>query len=162
MSIFVVKSPIGKYKDENIYNDIVNYITQPKKVKSGYVQLRGISSVKTAAVEMEATAKQFGKDKGTRIRHSVLSFDSTEKIALSEADRVAGKLIDFYSKQGYQIMSAVHEDKEFPHIHMVMNTVNTTDGHKYEGKKKDYYQFQSYAKRVLKSYGVKFRAQKSS
>lgn len=162
MAIYKVVSPKGKYKDKNVYEDAIAYVVNPHKAKSKQICLQGLSSVELAASEMSELARHFGKERGTRIRHSVLSFEKGEDLSPYEAGKIAVKLAEYYAQQGYQVLTAVHEDKPTVHIHMLMNTVNLWDGHKYEGKKKDYYKFQNYMKTVLKRIGIKLYVQKST
>ena len=86
---------------------------------------------------------KFGKDKGKRVRHSVLSFDERENVTPEQANEYAQAIIQHYSPE-YQIAYAVHTNTSNVHIHMVMNQVSYLDGHRYEGKKKDYYAFKKY------------------
>lgn len=44
---------------------------------------------------------------------------------------------------------AVHTNTDDLHIHFVMNQTAFTDGHKYNGKKLDYYQFLNYMSSVM-------------
>lgn len=154
MSFFKVISPKDRYKDGNAYFDLTHYITDPFKAQSSFIVLSGVSSIRSAAKEMEALARRFSKDKGTRVRHMVLSFDPSENISPFEAYRIAAEIVDYYSLD-YQIIAAVHEDSDSVHIHMVMNTVHKFTGYKYGGKRKDYHQFITHIKSVLRPYGCK-------
>ena len=111
--------------------------------KAAYIGGAGISSAQTAAEEMQADAVKFGKDKGKRVRHSVLSFDEREHVTAVQANKYAQEIIQHYSSE-YQIAYAVHTNTDNVHIHMIMNQVSYLDGHRYEGKKKDYYDFKKH------------------
>ena len=128
----------GKYFDETSYRDVTNYIFNP--CSAVYIGGAGITSTETAAKEMKETAIKFGKDKGKHLRHSVLSFDNREGVSPEQADEYAKKIIDYYAPQ-YQITYAVHNSTDNVHIHFVMNQISYVDGHRYRGKKKDYYDF---------------------
>lgn len=54
----------------------------------------------------------------------------------------------------YQIVAAVHEDREHLHIHFGMNTTSYCDGSKYHGTKKDYYDFIRYMDDLTAPYGI--------
>lgn len=110
----------------------------------------------SAAGEMEKLAQDYGKTKGTRIRHSILRFHSSEEINSFDAHEIASELIKYYEGD-YQILATVHEDTPELHIHIVMNTVRKWDGRKYEGKKDDYYRFIKHMKSALRPYGVKIK-----
>lgn len=135
----------GKYFDDKAYNDIIQYIIKP--TKAAYVGGTGVTSVHVAAQEMQAVAHWFGKDKGKHIRHSILMFSKTECITPEEADYYAQQIIQFYAPK-FQVVYGVHVDTDDLHIHFAMNQISYVDGHRYEGKKKDYYDFMKYMRRV--------------
>lgn len=134
-----------KYFDENAYHDVSNYICNP--AKAAYVGGAGVSSLETAGAEMEQVAIKFGKNSGKRLRHSTLSFESEENVSPEKANEYAQKIIQYYATE-YQIAYAVHTNTENVHIHMVMNQISHVDGHRYQGKKKDYYDFKRYMGKV--------------
>lgn len=135
----------GKFFDNHAYQDAIYYIFNPDK--ASYIGGAGISSMSTAAEEMQKTAIDFGKDCGKRLRHSVLSFDENEHISPEQANEFADKIIQHYASQ-YQIVYSVHTNTNNPHIHFVMNQISFIDGHRYAGKKQDYYAFRRYMKQV--------------
>lgn len=135
----------GKFFDENAYHDANAYIFNHKKAV--YIGGAGITSAETAAEEMQQVARYFGKDKGKRVRHSVLSFAEKENVTAEQADRFAKEIIQFYAPE-FQITYAVHENTDDTHIHFLMNQISHQDGHRYEGKKKDYYGFMEHIKSV--------------
>lgn len=135
----------GKFFDEKSYRDAINYISRNNTAR--YVGGANVTSVENAAAEMKETAASFHKDSGKRIRHSVLSYDNDEHVTPEMADQFAKKIIQHYAPE-YQIVYAVHEDTDHVHTHFVMNQVSYQDGHRYAGKKKDYYDFQREIKRV--------------
>lgn len=135
----------GKYFDENAYHDLNAYIFNPEK--AAFVGGAGVTSVETAAEEMQQVARTFGKDKGKRVRHSVLSFSEKEKVTPEQADSFAKEIIQFYAPE-FQITYAVHENTDDTHVHLLMNQISYQDGHRYEGKKKDYYDFMKHIKSV--------------
>lgn len=135
----------GKYFDDRVYNDTINYVFDPDS--AAYIGGAGIQSLPLAAEEMRRTAVSFGKDKGKRVRHSVLSFDESESVTPEQANGYAREIIQHYAPE-YQIVFAVHTNTDNVHVHFVMNQVAHTDGHRYEGKKKDFYDFRRHMARV--------------
>lgn len=134
-----------KYFDENSYHNVINYVTRDNTV--AYTGGENVTSVETAASEMKATAALFHKDSGKRLRHSVLSYAGNEHVTPEMADKFAKEIIQHYAPE-YQIVYAVHEDTDHVHTHFVMNQVSYQDGHRYAGKKKDYYDFQRQIRHV--------------
>ena len=134
-----------KFFDDNSYNDCINYIFNPQK--AAYIGGCNISSAQTAAAEMEQTAIAFGKNSGKHVRHSIVSFDRQEHITPEQANDYAQRIVQHYSPE-YQIVYAIHTNTDEVHIHLVMNQISYLDGHRYGGKKKDYYDFMQHIRRV--------------
>ena len=139
-----------KYFDQDAYTNTVGYIFRPDHAK--YIGGANIFNLSNAAAEMQAVAIKFNKDSGKRVRHSVLSFSLREMqwITPELADSYAKSTIAFYADE-YQIVYAVHTNTENLHIHFVMNQISFVDGHRYAGKKKDYYDFQNYMYRIFQT-----------
>lgn len=106
--------------------------------KAVYTGFCNLASVDSAPEEMEQTAISFGKNKGKRIRHSELSFSKEEHVTPELANQYAHGIIQHYAPE-YQVVYAVHNNTDHLHIHFVMNQVSYVDGHRYQGKKKDYH-----------------------
>lgn len=134
-----------KFFDDRAYFDAIHYIFNPEKAR--FIGGAGVSSPDTAAEEMQNVAIKFGKNKGKRIRHSILSFEKEEHVTPERAKDYADQMIQHYASE-YQIVYAVHENTENLHIHFVMSQISYIDGHRYAGKKKDYYDFQRHMKAV--------------
>lgn len=147
MATYIV-SGIGQHKkffDSNSYRDANAYIFTPEK--AAYIGGANITSSETAAAEMQKVAVAFGKDKGKRLRHSILSFHQSENVTPERANEFAQEIIKHYAPE-YQITYAVHNNTDETHIHMVMNQISYVDGHRYEGKKKDYHDFIRHMRQV--------------
>lgn len=141
------ESYTGKYHDNNSYYDVINYIISEEKTPHQFIGGYGVN-LNQAAYEMDYLAKVYGKESGIRLRHFILSFSPEEVkyggIKKFEALYKIGQYAALFYSDEYQIVFAVHEDKDHPHIHFVMNTTNYRTGAKYQGDKKDYYAFQNY------------------
>lgn len=155
MAIYKVVNESGRYRDINVFRDVISYITSEEKVSSDGV-IGGAVQPETAEIAMENIVHKFHTEKGLKLRHSVLSFDPNEPISPRQAKEIARKCIKYYETD-YQILAAVHEDKEHLHIHFVMNTTNYHTGQKYHGDKRDYYGFLSYMNRVTTPYRIRVK-----
>lgn len=142
----------GKYHDDNSLYDVIAYCCRSEKIKSGFIGGYGIT-LHDVAAQMDRLAQAYGKADGVRLRHTVLSFQEGEKVSPPQAYQIAYQVAYYYGQE-YQIFYAVHEDKPTTHIHFVMNTVSYCDGHKYEGKREDYYRFRQFVANILRPYGI--------
>lgn len=132
-----------KYFDDNSYQYVINYILN----HATYYGAANILSVFNAAEEMQKVAIDFNKNKGKRVRHSVLSFAEWEGVTPDMARMFAEDIIAFYADR-YQIVYAVHTNTDEVHIHFVMNQVSFVDGYKYGGKRADYHAFMNHIRSV--------------
>ena len=132
-----------KYFDESSYYDVTNYILN----HATYFGAANIQSINNAADEMLNVAIVFNKNKGKRVRHSVLSFGAWESVTPEMADEFAQKIILHYADR-FQILYAVHTNTDEVHIHFVMNMVSFVDGSRYDGKKADYYAFRKHMQAI--------------
>ena len=54
----------------------------------------------------------------------------------------------------YQVVYALHEDTDYPHIHFVFNSICYQNGQRYRGDKAEYYDLLNYAKNALHHVGI--------
>ena len=134
-----------KFFDDRAYHDAIHYILNPSKAAA--IGGAGVTSPHTAAEEMRQNAVAFEKDKGKRARLSILSFEEAECVTPEQAFEYGEQIIQHYASE-FQIVYAVHTNTKNIHIHFVMSQVSYIDGHRYRGKKKDYYSFQRHMKAV--------------
>lgn len=128
----------SKYKDDDARMDVYTYIYDlnhtgnSKKLKSN---IMGGSHVNMAdpVQSMEEVAVKFHKDRGIRLKHLIISFDQYEILDIGWlAEEV--QLISDRIGMVYQNIYAIHEDKNTPHVHIMMNTVNHINGYKYNAQ----------------------------
>lgn len=153
MAVLKVVHEPKKYHDSSAYQNVLSYCLNLEKTPSGLIGGRNIDT-DHAAEEMETISKAFGKTDKTKVRHFILSFSPREHMNPAEVAKIADQVAGFYSDR-YQIVFAVHEDTDHPHIHFVINHVNFRDGRHYHGTKQDFYGLQSCIKKILKPYGLK-------
>lgn len=148
---FYSGSTTKKYYDENALYDVITYCCDPGKAISGLIGGFGIN-VQYAAAQMDGLARAYRQADGIRLRHMELSLAPKERISAKRLFRIAYDVAQYYGWE-YQILYAVHEDTPNKHVHFVMNTVSYRDGHKYAGKREDYYRFRNHVAAVLEPYG---------
>ena len=152
MAVFRVVNKTGKYHDDTALMNVITYCCNPIKIKSGLVGGHAVNP-QYAIYEMEKVAKLCDKNRGLRLRHMYLSFDLTELQNSCGAYLIAYQAAMFYGLD-YQIIFCVHEDTEHINVHFVMNSVSYRSGLKYQGTKKDYYDFQNHLRTILREYGI--------
>lgn len=141
----------GKYDDPVARANVISYILQPSKTRSGFVGCCGVE-LGMAAEQMQALSESYKKDNKVRLRHFVVSFYHTETMMLKQVRWIAEGICQELG-QTYQVVYAVHEDTMNPHIHFVFNPVGY-DGHKYSGTKAEHHNLKDLLRRHLSHHGI--------
>ncbi|MCI8868924.1 MAG: relaxase/mobilization nuclease domain-containing protein [Lawsonibacter sp.] len=153
-----------KYHDNASLEDVISYVLLSEKTPHHFIGGYSVN-LNQAALEMKMLAYAYGKDYGVRLRHFVLSFSCREArrfhpYIYETLYKIGGFTANYYRGE-YQIIFAVHEKPENPHIHFVMNTVNYMTGKKYRADIGDYHRFQAYVgKFLMEQYGLELMAVK--
>ena len=131
MSYITTANTQGKYHDLNTRHDVINYILDPEKTPDRYIGYIHTNPSDPVGC-MDELAESYGKTRGVQIRHLVLSFDPEELTSPEIAAAVASDIAQFLG-QLYQVVWAVHQDKDHLHIHFAFNPVSMIDGRRYRG-----------------------------
>lgn len=132
----------------------INYILQPKKL--GEANLAGgINCLpEMAYTQMKATKQMFGKLGGRQGYHFVISLkpgEGTPAIMYDIAMRFAKEA--FHGE--YEVVVAVHTDRNHLHAHIVINSVNMVTGYKFQCHNGDWkYRFQPITNKLCEEYGL--------
>ena len=148
MAIFKIIHAHGKYHDVSSFRDLPEYVTQSNKTTQELV-LGGALFPEIAAESMQSLCAAYQKTDEVKLRHSVLSFSPEENISVSQAKGIARQALEYYEEE-YQIMAAVHTDKDHLHIHLLMNTTSYRTGKKYPGNRADYFAFRDHLNKILR------------
>ena len=152
MAILKTANGTGKYYDDNSRASVINYILNPHKTPGNYTGTVGLLSYDYAD-EMEQTAISFNKNKGVKLRHFVIAFESYEVKDPLTAFQIAYRIAKYLGRE-YQTVFSVHEDTSQLHIHIVINSVSYIDGHRYRGTREEFYALRKYIDNILKHYGI--------
>ena len=152
MAVLTSPNCRDRYRDENARENLIKYVTNPHKAKSGFYG--GVMvDIDHAAEEMRSTATEFKKDSGVRLRHFILSFDYDEVRDPKMAYDIAHHLALVMANR-YETVYAVHQNTDQLHIHFILNSVSYTDGMRYSGSRKEFYALMSAMKHVLQDYNI--------
>ena len=143
----------GKYDDPSARHNVINYICQRTKTPSGLI-IGCPMSPAVAAAEMQSVAQNFHKDNKVRIRHFVIALYKGELPSLTHIDAMAEDICRELG-QTYQIICALHEDTQIPHIHFVFNPVSYVNGSKYSGTRAEHRGLMDLLWRVVSRHGIR-------
>lgn len=152
MAMLKVLNGKGKYHDLKAREDVSRYIFNPLKAESGL--MGGIGVTSDIVGSMDEIAAKYNKTNGVQLRHFVISFPPDELDSPEEVYKIASRIAQFIAQE-FQVIFAVHENTENLHIHFMFNLISHRDGHRYQGKKKEYYDLVNFIKSDLKYfYGI--------
>ena len=149
---FVGKTEAEKYRDMDSFRDVINYITNPAKAVS--IGFANVSSLETAAAEMEAVSLQGRKFAGKKLCHVVIAFSPGELKLLSQnmINDIASQCLQYFSSR-YQVVCATHSRSE-DHIHLVFNRVSFVDFKRYPDRYEDRNRFWLFLYHILSKYNI--------
>lgn len=141
-----------KYKDSTAFSDIISYCCQPSKAI--HIGLSHLSSIHTAASEMEAVSQRARQSSGKKLCHVVIAFDHKEaqRFPLETFIQIA-EICSKYFSDRFQILYAIHNEPCI-HIHLVWNRVSYVDFKRFLNRYQDQYQFQSFVYNLLQGYHI--------
>jgi hypothetical protein len=152
MATIKILNAKGKYNDDFARQNVIAYILQPNKTPHRIIG--GIRiDMANPAQSMTDVAVQFNKDSKVRLRHFVLSFNPNEVAGLDMLQTIAQWLCKYIGMY-YQVVYALHEDTDHPHIHFVFNSICYHSGQRYRGDKAEYYDLLNYTKNALHHVGI--------
>ena len=128
MATFKTGNKAGKYFDPAAKQTVFDYMNLPHKTIHDYRGCAGVDP-SNPVQDMMDTSAQFGKTTGVQLRHFILSFSPEE-------------------------LDAVHEDGANLHIHLMFNSVSYLDGHRYYGRREEFYSLFNWLKALLRRYGI--------
>ena len=102
------------------FGDGIGYASAPKK--AAWVQLRGVTSVETAAIEMEAVAVLSRRCKDP-VYHLIVAYAKGEHPTREQVVSDAERLLKSIGMERNQYVLAAHQDTENYHAHIIANRI---------------------------------------
>ena len=107
----------------------------------------------TAAQEMSATQRRFGKTGGNVAYHAYQSF-KTGEVSAAECHRIGLETARRLWGDSYQVLVATHFNTGTYHNHFVVSSVGMWDGRKLEAKYGVYYALREMSDRICAEHGL--------
>ena len=125
-----MKSSKKKQKDIHLKNSI-NYILNPMKL--GIANLAGGINcpLEIAYEQMKATKEMFQKTGGRQGYSLIISLKPGEGTPEIMYD-IAMRFAEIFLKGEYEVVVAVHTDRAHLHAHIVFNSIDMTEGYKFQ------------------------------
>lgn len=117
-----------------------------------YLKKENLESI----TEHQETIKQiYNKEDGKQYFHFIISFHEKETLDDDTLFEFSEKFLQDAYFQGYDIISAIHHDKDHKHIHYIANSVNTVTGLKMDNRLQDLYHLRDHVNEISKQYNLK-------
>ncbi|MGI6501623.1 MAG: relaxase/mobilization nuclease domain-containing protein [Anaerostipes sp.] len=113
----------------------LDYIQNPDKTEACHLVGSINCSPDTAFEQMMETKQTYEKTDKRQGYHIIISFNPDESVTTEQAKYVAENFIRDVLKGEYEVVYAIHTDKEHMHIHIIWNSVSFQTGMKYESPK---------------------------
>ena len=127
-------------KNSGALGSVIAYCTQKYKTEIEDTGVRLISGVNCIAEkafkDFMETKKQFNKVDGVQFYYAVQSFEEDTDISPVLAHQIAIEWVE-ECYPGYQALVCTHMDTDNIHSHIIINSVNSLDGHKIHQNKSD-------------------------
>lgn len=141
----------------------IRYILKPEKTAGGLYTGSLNCSCQTALTEMAETKRQYGKEPvpGSKsyetdrlAYHFVLSWSPREQVPPELALHITQQFCEEVLRD-YEAVYSAHTDTAHMHTHIIFNSVNYKNGHKYRYRKRDWERMlQPLLDRLCKEYGL--------
>ena len=127
-------------KNTGALGSVIAYCTQQYKTEIKDTNVRLISGVNCIAErafkDFMDTKKQFNKVNGVQFYYAVQSFEEDTDISPVLAHQIAIEWVE-ECYPGFQALVCTHMDTDNIHSHIIINSVNSLDGHKIHQNKND-------------------------
>ena len=135
--ILNIKESEGRNPASHLKNAL-EYIQNPDKTEE-CVLVGGINCLPDTAFEqMEETKNIFHKTGKRQGYHVIISFSPEEKVTAEQAMYVLEHFAKDVLGDDYEVVYAVHTDREHMHGHLIWNSVSKTTGKKYNSPKSNW------------------------
>lgn len=131
----------------------INYITQPGKTRPDLVGGLNCDWVR-AYNEFCEVKSQFEKEDGIQAKHFVMSFDVKDNVSVETAKQIADELLKNKLFTNFQVVYAVHKDKDHIHTHFLINSVSFENGKRWHQTAEDLRNLKAFSNEICKSHGL--------
>jgi hypothetical protein len=123
----IAKIPSKRKDGKSSFKELIQYVRGKDGERAVHTEFQGISSVKSAAVEMETVAFTNVRCKDP-VFHFILSWRELEVPTTEQADEAVQIALKELDLQNCQAIWALQNDTENRHVHVVVNRIHPETG----------------------------------
>ena len=152
MSIFQVIAS-KEYSTINSLQETLTYVTRVTGTRNSLIYGANVSPFYPFS-QMELVKGAYAQEDGKTFYHYVFNPDSDIdlKTAYAMGKEMANAIANF--RGNFQVIVAVHTDKEFPHFHFVANNIDFNTGARFDLNKKNLHDLKELLNEIAVAYGV--------
>jgi len=148
--IKMIKNPP---KNKRSLKAAINYVKQPAKTRPDLVGGHNCDWER-AYNDFIETKALFDKENGIQAKHMVMSFDVNDDVSVELAKQLADELLQNKVFDGFQVLYAVHQDKDHIHTHFLINSVNMETGKRWHQTAVDLQNIKIHSNELCRQHGL--------
>lgn len=153
----IIKSVNSKSNSKAALNATLNYVFQEKKTSPALCLVTGdfmsdTITPRTILKEFMETKELWGKTKGRMHKHFVISWHEDTGITYEQALEICKEWCEKVFPT-FQCAIAIHTDRDYPHGHIIVNSVSFMDGKKYHMHPRQLQQAKDFCDDINTRYG---------
>lgn len=141
---------------ENYIASKIAYILRPEAILSNYWGGYGFvkGNINEVIQQFYTVRDLYHKSNYIPLRHFILSFDPFYEYDITpfQAYHIGKEICKIFANAQYQVIFSVHEDKSHLHIHILLNTVDLTNGTLYNCDMYNFHAIREHISFILKTY----------
>jgi len=155
MGIAIVKPISVRKGDLGGLKAVIEYVRNENKTNGGELVFGWNCRKERAYQDMVLTKKAYGKITGRQYAHFIQSFHEKDELTPEQTYQIGREYIESLDKwRDFQVLMAVHTDKEHLHIHYIINSVNSKNGSKWQCSKQDLSHFRKKSDELCRKYNL--------
>lgn len=131
---------------------VLEYIMNPEKTENGGLVSAKDCMLECAYKQMLLIKRDFKQEAGRQYIHLIQSFAVDDKLNSETAHEIGQKLLVRF--EGFQGVIATHTDRRHIHNHIVLNSVNSRTGYKWQQTPRDLKELKAFSDQLCREYGL--------
>lgn len=149
----VIKMIKNPPKSRRSLRAAINYIKQPAKTRPDLVGGKDCDW-ELAFHDFSEVKAKFQKEDGIQAKHMVMSFGVDDNVSVELAKQLADELLTDKVFDGFQVLYAVHQDRDHIHTHFLINSVNMETGKRWHQTAVDLRNIKQHSNELCRQYGL--------
>lgn len=150
-----IKNISGKHHNPKTLRKAIRYCCEEYKTGDGkFIVYFGCSKIDPVG-SMIAVKRTHKKETKRQFEESMISITPAgNEYTNEELMKIGAECAEFWFRRGYQCIAVLHLDSDFPHFHIIINSVSFINGAKLDIPLSLYNDYKTNCSRILHNYGL--------